>query len=332
MNQEKLERLFDSIDIKWEKSHGDWWMTRCPHPDHEDKHPSFGINLIERKANCFSCGRFPLWKALAYLKGVGFSEAKRLLKKPTRHVSRTSILRARISSSTDIKPKIRVKLPLTPLPDFFKVLKRSAGKYYKYLKNRGFSLEFVNSKKIGYCDEGYYEKRIIMPIYFQGKRVGFCARSILNDRIRNLLYNGEKRQKKYLFSKGFKWTNILYNYRNIEEATIITEGVINAYTLENWGYKNVVSTFSSNMHEKQALLLLKKGVKEIILGYDSDKAGEKGINRVYNLFEGEIIISKLEFPPKKDINDLSKREFSKILEKRVEISGKNLRKMISKKG
>ena len=43
--------------------------------------------------------------------------------------------------------------------------------------------------------------------------------------------------------------------------------------------------------------------------------------------DGEIMLSKLIFKGKKDINDLSKREFEKILENKVEISGKKLLKI-----
>lgn len=34
-----------------------WCNTNCPFPEHEDSNPSFGVNIISNKFNCFGCGK-----------------------------------------------------------------------------------------------------------------------------------------------------------------------------------------------------------------------------------------------------------------------------------
>lgn len=100
--------------------------------------------------------------------------------------------------------------PYLPLP--------IKGRNLKYLQNRGVDLEMAKYFNLGYIKEGFYGKRILIPIYdLDGVLATFQARDI----------TGEA-EMKYLFPKGGAVTGkILFNGQNAWRAkqAVLAEGV-----------------------------------------------------------------------------------------------------------
>lgn len=91
------------------------------------------------------------------------------------------------------------------------------GKNLKYLSNRRVDVETAQYFNLGYIREGYFGKRIFIPIHdLDGELVSFQARDITG-----------KADRKYLFPAGFGSTGkILYNGQNAlgKKSAVLVEG------------------------------------------------------------------------------------------------------------
>ena len=117
------------------------------------------------------------------------------------------------------------------------------------------------------CTTGKYANRLIIPFkydndmfYFQGRTLGWET-------------------PKYLNPTGtyVKPSNILYPFSSDEEQLVVCEGPLDAISLQLQGV-NATCTMGSTISEVQSQILAEfKG--EIILGYDNDEAGKRGIEK-----------------------------------------------------
>lgn len=102
------------------------------------------------------------------------------------------------------------------LPEGFKRIRESSGLPYSYLSKRGLSRDEIKDYGMGYCPEGRYEGRIIIPIYRDGELVYFIGRSF-SGRIPKYLNVGKGRNKV-----------IFKTFTNPVSSCIIVEGVFTA--------------------------------------------------------------------------------------------------------
>lgn len=58
---------------------GGWQPIRCPHPDHDDRHPSASLNTILGRVVCLACGlNEDAPGLLQVVEGLTYPEARRL--------------------------------------------------------------------------------------------------------------------------------------------------------------------------------------------------------------------------------------------------------------
>lgn len=129
-------------------------------------------------------------------------------------------------------------------------------------------------------DSPFY-KRAVIPIHSpSGLLVGYMGRST-EDYI----------LPKYIFSKGFKSANYLYNYhRAVNKAAeisclFVTEGQGDVWRLYEAGVENAVSIFGSTVSIQQERQLLQSGITKLVVLTDNDQAGREskiGIQRQFN--------------------------------------------------
>lgn len=113
--------------------------------------------------------------------------------------------------------------------------------------------------------EGFYSGRLVIPyIKEDGSMFYFQARSLSN-----------LCQPKYLNCKDYKSSHILYPFDYDSGSNLfVTEGVFDCLSLKKCGF-NATTTISCNVSKEQ-MQQLKLYQGDIILAYDSDKAGRKG--------------------------------------------------------
>ena len=135
-----------------------------------------------------------------------------------------------------------------------------------YLADRNLTNNTIIDYQFGYCRMGRFQNRIIIPIRFNGRLVGYQGRAIKDTHV-----------PKYLFNKGFKGAKYLFNYdRAIKRDTvIIVEGVFDALVFP----KSSVAIFTNRLSDQQRLLIA-KGWKNALIMLDA-----KEVERSYEVYK-----------------------------------------------
>ena len=94
------------------------------------------------------------------------------------------------------------------------------------------------------------------------------------------------------------------------KTVYVVESQINALTLWSWGYPAIALIGTGS--EQQMEILNKCPVRNYILCFDGDEAGDKGIKRFRKNIRKDVMISQKIIPRGKDVNDLTKEEFDNL--------------------
>lgn len=155
-----------------------------------------------------------------------------------------------------------------------------------YLKSRGWITDDYEYFPVGTnrAIEREYQDYIILEVLDEGRRVGFVARSILSKEEVDS-YNARhhyqiRRYKNSDERNGNGFAKMLYNYDAIEpmvtHSVILCEGPFDVVglnrKLELYDNKSIVpvATFGKKISQEQMFKLQKKGVEQIVIGYDND--------------------------------------------------------------
>lgn len=117
------------------------------------------------------------------------------------------------------------------------------------------------------CKTGRYANRLIIPYMEHGVPVYFQARNLS---MMGMKYLNPSRQV-----TGLKSSDILYPYEDDADYVFITEGPLDAISLQSNGI-NATCTQGSHLSSAQATALKDK---QIIFAYDNDEAGRAGIKQ-----------------------------------------------------
>lgn len=139
-----------------------------------------------------------------------------------------------------------------------------------YFISRGFdpkTLEFFGVRDVPRSTTGVLRHRSIIPIFgSDGGYVGYIGRAT-----RDFV------QPKYIFSKGIKKSDYLYNYHNAVgmESLFLVEGQGDVWKLWECGVKNAVGLFGKDISAEQRKLLLRSGATRLVVLTDNDQAGRE---------------------------------------------------------
>lgn len=155
-----------------------------------------------------------------------------------------------------------------------------------YLKSRGWEVDDYEYFPVGTnrSIEREYEDYIILEVRDEGRIVGFVARSILSkeeiDTHNARCHFKIRRYKNSDENKGNGFSKMIYNYDAIETGTthsvILCEGPFDVVglnrKLELYDNKYIVpiATFGKKISQEQMYKLQKKGVDQVVIGYDND--------------------------------------------------------------
>ncbi len=167
---------------------------------------------------------------------------------------------------------------------------------FEYLSRKGFNQDLLlRSGLILRSSQGnFYDllrARLIFPIHnVQGKVMAFGGR-ILTDELPKYINSPESE----IFRKRREFYGLHLAKRFIpqEEPRIyIVEGYLDQIRMYAAGFKNTVATLGTSLTEEH-VKILKRYVKEAILVYDGDKAGESAALRGVEIFLQEGLLVKL---------------------------------------
>lgn len=162
----------------------------------------------------------------------------------------------------------------------------------RYLKSRGIDEKDILKWKMGYCTEGAYEGRIIIPSFNENGDLNyFIARSFTNH------------YKRYLNPPSSR--DIIFNelYIDFDKEVTIVEGIFDAIKSEN-----AIPILGSTIRELSKLF--RRIVQEdvaVLLALDPDaKYKAHNIKRLFLKYGIEI--RELQYDDERDIGEMSKEE------------------------
>lgn len=191
-----------------------------------------------------------------------------------------------------------------PLPDEF--LPVGFGWKWKdlppYFKERGIGPKKAHRYGLGWCDEGYFENRMVIPVWSGGEVAFFVAR-YMNAKL-------PKGVKKTLYPKGSRPGHHLFNYDRARACSTIriVEGALDAIHLG----KTAVATFGTTLSQYQLELLMRTAASEIVIIWDPD-AYDKALelaDRLSDLWAVKVV----KLPDGKDPDEISRDELRSIEE------------------
>jgi hypothetical protein len=175
-----------------------------------------------------------------------------------------------------------------------------------YFAERGIGPKKALRHGIGWCEDGYFRDRMVIPVTREGEVAFFVARYMARrpplcrgPRLPCLRCGGStehKRLKKTLYPKGAKPGRYLYNYDRARHCRVvrIVEGVLDAVHVG----RSAVATFGTNLSQYQLELLMRTAAEEVVIMWDRDavdKARELAL-RLSDLWRVRVV----ELPDARD--------------------------------
>lgn len=180
----------------------------------------------------------------------------------------------------------------------------------KYLRSRGFLPDDYDYFPVG-TTRGLnfkFDDYVIFPIIDHGTKVGYVSRHVwskadIDSYNATAKRNGKHQIRRYNNSTDNDFVKLLYNYDSVIEdetdTVIIVEGVFDviALTRKLELYDNhrivAVATFGKKISDTQMYKLQNKGVKTVVIGYDSDagdfiSAAADKLNEYFDVYIARI--------------------------------------------
>lgn len=177
-----------------------------------------------------------------------------------------------------------------------------------YLTQRGITLKDIIKYNIGYCKDGLYARRIIIPSYNENGSINyFISRSY---------YENEK--MKYKNPPISKNIICFESQINWNEPIILCEGVFDAITIK----RNVIPLLGKFPSKALVEKIFLNKVDTVTISLDND-AKEEAI-KVAEYFRKNNITVKMMYLKEKDASEMGYEKFYKELKLAKEFSGEDL--------
>lgn len=284
MNQSKivnlLNRVLNNTGRKLKKQ--DEWMYWSPFVSHHK--PKLQINVQNQNWHC-------------WVSNQGGRNLFQLLKKVDASREQFDELAELVDDLPRYKKTTETK-SIVKLPDEFKPLWNGGDSIVKkhalnYLHKRGITSEDILKYNIGYCDEGLYSNRIIVPSYdSEGQLNFFVGRDF---------YNSPMKYKNSTTSKDIVGFELFINW---DEPIILCEGVFDAMAFR----RNAIPLFGKTIMNTLKKKIIEYKVKTIYLSLDNDAIKESIEISEYFINNG-IDVKMMQFTEK----DPSETGFENLL-------------------
>ena len=282
-------------------------------PFHNEKSPSFSVSPDKQIFHCFGCGvGGNVFTFISKIEGISFRESIEVL------AERANIQLPKLEDNVDsFKEELKAKV--------YKVNKFTADFYHKnlykptsklaqeYIKKRKLNNETLKSFQIGYSgkfdelyralkQEGFgeqeilesglvnkndngkfidrYRNRLMFPICdVRGRVIAFGGR-VLDDSKPKYINSPEN----IVYSKGRHLFGLNVAKKGDTKTLLIVEGYMDVISLHQRGITNVVAALGTALTQQQGWLL-RKNTEKVILGFDSDGAGQTAIVRSLEILQ-----------------------------------------------
>ncbi len=327
--------------VALDRKGGNYWAC-CPF--HHEKTPSFAVNEGDQFYHCFGCQESgDVIKFVQEIESTDFMGAVRILaaraKMTVPESSFDTEEAARKRKKRDAIVKIVLDTARFYLSNLYSGDKR-AEVYLKYIQGRGLAPTTVKKfglgasldynalpdylLKKGYSREDLLDSGVVAEsekgrLYDQqGERLVF---PIINAFDEVVGFSGRKLEKvkfgKYKNTPGtllFDKSKTLYNINLLKKLkreqpineVIFVEGQMDAISLYQAGFKNVVATMGTALTREQARLV-KRYTDNVLISYDGDFAGQNADVRGLDILkEAGLSVRVVPMPEGKDPDDVAR--------------------------
>lgn len=280
---DKWEILLKHYGVDEIIENGDSWRLNCP--IHGSDNPStFVINTSNKLWYCHStCGEGgDMITFVRRMESLSFKNAKMKLEwildsEVNTHSNKTNIRRDAelfIKSTKETDREIIEYIPPSntiPIKSF-----RGFGEATLRHFNVGYNKSYPITTKSG--RNMSVGEKLVFPITYNGMVVGASLRRIDKNSV-----------KWFHVPHGLHVGSILYNYDGLtpSEPVYVVEGITDVLKLHSIGITNTVCTFGANITNQQERLLLNIA-ETIIMCYDGDEAGYKGMEKAYERLRNKV--------------------------------------------
>jgi len=304
-------------------------------PFHEETKPSFTVNPKRQLWHCFGCGEAgDVIGFLTKSQGIGFRQAVEKLAIQTTESGRRTTATAQTDQETKRTPKLQRLLNRVMEYYQAELLKDPRGLDYLQ-KERGIT----DKQSILDFKTGFASGNLLDVIPDDGDIVSdLKSLGILNDRGKELFFDsvtfplldennnvlsiyGRRIQEgeiHHLYLPGPKHGIINRQAAKRSKSILLTESIIDALSLYNAGFKNVIPCYGVNgLTEDHLFLFNRFSVEEVYISFDSDPSGKDAAIKMGEQLKEKGITSFIVDLPDKDINDYFLRhtpeEFESLL-------------------
>ena len=323
-------------------------------PFSKEKTPSFTINDEKGFYHCFSSGEHGnIFDFLVKVEKLNFGDAVRKL-----------AAKAGMPAFKFTKENIEVENKRKKYDEILSIALQHYQKNFsendsvkKYAHGRGLTQEILSTFKIGYSGEyglnvslfsGFNQKeliesgvffhdeknnklidrfknRLIFPIFdYNNKVIGFGGRALSQNYLAKYINSPETE----FFKKGFN----LYNLNNAKNENkqsgnvFVVEGYMDAISLYQAGFKNVVATLGTAMTESH-LNLVWRYFNDPVVCFDGDRSGQNAAHKIsekliaymkpnYSL---SFLILPNGFDPDSFVRKNGRNNFESLLDQKIDI-------------
>ena len=293
------------------KKKGRNYFGLCPF--HNEKSPSFSVSQEKQIFNCFGCHTGgDVIRFISKIENTDFKDAIEILADragitlPTLNDEKDNQkeqLKAKVYQINQIiaeyyhellyKPESKKaqeyvkkrKLDNKTLKTFLIGYSSENDNLYEMLKEKGFKdNEILASSLVGKNENGrFYDKfrgRLMFPIKDVRERVIAFGGRVLDDSKPKYINSPEN----IVYSKSRQLFGMNVAKKSGNKKIIIVEGYMDAVSLYQRGIENVVASLGTALTEGQGRLL-GRYAREIIIGYDSDGAGQAATLRGLDILQ-----------------------------------------------
>jgi DNA primase len=309
MDNTALLFLVESVLGKGQSTSKGNYAFKCPFCTHHKNKMEISLRTTAKRENFWHC-----WVCGA--KGKTILTLFKKIKAPQDKIAELNILIVPSKKEEHIaQGALELPKEFISLSDEVenKIAQIEAKHALKFLKKRGITQDDVIKYNIGFCKEGKYEYRVVIPSYDSlGKLNYFIARDYKEPSLRK--YKNPPASAKDVIG----WEL----YINWGAPIILVEGIFDALTIK----RNVIPLFGKVLHDKLMKKLVESSVNRIYIALDAD-ARKDALKQAEQLmsYGKEVYLVEMEG---KDANEIGFEQFLNTIEQTKPL---NLQSLLEKK-
>ena len=250
--EDRLLELLESVLGKSKKTSGENYAFYSPFVDHYKPKLEINIQINSKGDNPWHCwisdekGKTikSLFKKLHVSKST-WDEYNAIFSKVNRYSNEYD--------TTEVVEQVELPKEFKPLYEHSNSIKRKHA--LNYLLSRGLRVEDVVKYNIGYCEDGEYQDKIIIPSYDErGKLNFFVGRSF---------YETKFKHKNPRVSKDIVGFDLLVNW---DTPIVLCEGAFDAIAIR----RNAIPLFGKSIQSELEKKIIGNSVKKLYICLDSD--------------------------------------------------------------